>query len=175
MCGRIGEWSNGRRKGIEPRLLHGTHHTILLVGEIYKCRENNHRVHATDPRLLEKLDLFDLPFSLLHRSGLIHELVNSVISLAREGLSIAAIARHIHNLREDFSAGLIKDIVLCYKHYLNKEFTNDEITSFTLSDSLNLIYPTNDIIARCFSIITCIFITYVKFQSSEVPTARPHF
>ena len=97
------------------------HRAILLVGVIYKCRENNHRVHATDPRLLEKLDSFDLPFSLLHRYGLTHEMVNSVISLAREGLSIAAIARHIHNLREEFSAGLIKDIVLCYKHYLNSQ------------------------------------------------------
>ena len=159
MCGgelEFCEWSNGRRKGIEPRLLHGTHHTILLVGAIYKCRENNHRVHATDPRLLKTLDLFDLPFSLLHRSGLTHEFVNSVISLAREGLSIAAIARHIQNMREDFSAGLIKNLVQCYKHYVNKEFTKDEITSFALSDSLKSIikpYPTNDIIARCFMIV----------------------
>ena len=102
------EWSNGRRKGIQPRLLHGMYHTILLVGTIYKCIENNHRVRATDPRLLKKVGSFDLPFSLLHRSGVTHELVNTVISLAREGLSIAAIARHIQNQREEFSAGLIK-------------------------------------------------------------------
>ena len=40
---------------------------------------------------------------------------------------------------------------------MNKEFTKDEIiTSFTLSDILNLIikqFPTNDIIARCFIIV----------------------
>ena len=150
------EWTNGRRKGLQPRLIHGTHHTVFLVGAIYKCKENNHKVHATDPRLLNKLGSFDSPFSLLHRSGLANELVDSVISLAREGLSITAIARHIKSLRENFSAGLIKNVVQYYKHYVNKEFIEDEIISFRLSDCLKHIttpFPTNDLIARCFIIV----------------------
>ena len=89
---------------MEPRLFHGIHHTVLLVGAIYKCTENNHKVISTDPRLLNKLGSFDLPFVLLHRSGLTQEFVNSVVSLAREGLSIAAIGRHMQQLRQNFAA-----------------------------------------------------------------------
>ena len=135
---------------MELRLLHGIHHTVLLVGAIYKCTENYHKVISTDPRLLNKLGSFDLPFVLLHRSGLTQESVNSVVSLAREGLSISAIGRHMQRLRQNFAAEVINNLVQCYKHSMNKEFTKDEISSFTESDNLNIVIKP---FARCFIIL----------------------
>ena len=149
------EWADGSKKNLQPRRLHCTHHIILLVGAIYTCSEVNHRVFSTDPRLLNKLGSYNLPFCLLHRSGLTCEFVNSIVSLAREGLSIKAIARHMQRLREECSAQIIRILVQSYKHFLGKEFTTDEITLFTVSDSLTSIikpFPNNDIIARCIII-----------------------
>ena len=139
-------------KSIQPRLLHGTHHVILLVGAIYLCTETSHDVHSTDPRLLTKLGSHNLPFYLLHRSGLTCEFVYSVVSLAKEGLPIAAITRHIQRLREEFSADIICTLVHCYKRRIGKQFSQEEVSEFTKSECLlstQQPHPTN---ARCFII-----------------------
>ena len=106
------EWSCGQSKCLQPRLLHYTYHTVLLVCAIYKCTENNHRIYSTDPRVLNKLgSSFSLPFFLLHRTGITRQFVDSVVSLAKEGLSIKAIARHVH---EEHLADVICRLVQCY-------------------------------------------------------------
>lgn len=155
------EWSNGRTKGIQPRLLQGTHYTILLVGAIYSCSTSTHTVHSTDPRLLNSLGTHNLPFFLLHRSGFTREFVNCVVCLAKEGLPITAIARHMQNMREEFAAEIISTLLQWYKCHFGKEFTQEEVTKFTTSDCINSIlkpFPTNDLIARCF---------IVHFQQNE--------
>ena len=118
------EWSNGRTKSIQPRLLHDTHHLILLVGAIYTCSDTNNKVHSTDPRLISKLDSTIL---LLHRSGFSHEFVTSVVNLAKEGLPIAAIARHIQKQREEFAGDLISMLVQCYIYHSGVHFTQVQI------------------------------------------------
>ena len=154
------EWSNGRTKSIQPRLLHDTHHLILLVGAIYTCSDTNHKVHSTDPRLISKLDSTILPFHLLHRSGFSHEFVTSVVNLAKEGLPIA---RHIQKQREEFAGDLISMLVQCYLYHSGVHFTQVQILQFLKSESLRSLiqpFPSNDIIARCF------FIHFQKYELS---------
>ena len=151
------EWANGRTKSIQPRLLHDTQHVTLLVGAIYSCSETNHKVHSTDPRILAKLSCSSLPFHLLHRSGFTHEFVNYVVSLAKEGLPIAAIARHIQRLREEFAADIICTFVQCYRQHVGIQFSQEQnvyalycnhfqamqgASSFTFSKMNAPIYPT---------------------------------
>jgi len=88
-------WANSVNKGMQPRLLHDIHYMVLLVGAIYKCHKCNHQVYSTDPRVLEKIEMVQLSFFLLHRRGFTRVFVDYIICLPQEGLAIQSIARHI--------------------------------------------------------------------------------
>lgn len=153
-------WAIGQSKGIQPRLIHHVDSTILLVGAIYKC-SSGHTIYSTDPRLLRRLDSVQVPFVLLHRSGFTRAFIHSVVSLAKEGLPIKAIARHLQSVREEYAAELLHHLIADYKACTRQELSQSQILAVSTSNTLVLIkqpFPTNDIIARCF---------IIKFEEKE--------
>ena len=71
---------------------------VLLVGTTYKCTTDHHTVYLKDPRLIQRIAKIHLPLILLHRTGFTRAFIHSVVSLAKEGLPIRAIVRHIQRL-----------------------------------------------------------------------------
>ena len=154
-------WTTGQNKATQPRLLHGNHYPVLLIGAIYKCSSNHHVIFSTDPRLLQKINTNEIPFILLHRSGLMRELIHTVVSLAEEGMSLQAIVRHIKALREKFAAELFVKLKLFNGQTL-------DIHSFTTSTVVSLFtqqIPTNDLVTRCIIIS---FLEMESFYTSEM-------
>ena len=133
MCGQLVKTKENNQG------LFTTKSIVLLVGAIYKC-SNNHTVYSTDPRYLKKIDRI-LPFVLLHRTGFTRTFIHSAISLAQEGLSMLAIARHICAVRKEY----VSDRLLYA--YAGEQLTEEKIQSLAMSNNTTcLIHP----IARCF-------------------------
>lgn len=160
-------WAIGENRATQPRLLHDTHYTVLLVGAVYKCASNNHIVFSTDARLIQKMSSVQLPFILLHRTGFTRPFIHSVVSLAKEGMPLQAIVRHIQTLREEFAAELLLKLtahLICN----GKTLTQSDTLSLTTSSAVTLItkpIPTNDIITRCVIIH---FLENESFYKSEM-------
>ena len=154
-------WPIGQSGGKQPRLIHDTESTVLLVGAIYKCTKN-HTVYSTDPRFLQRMEKVQLPFTLLHRSGFTRTFIHSVTSLVREGLAMQAIMRHIQTTRKAFATDVVIKVLTCYMQLTGKEITEVQRSSLITSTSTKLLVepiPTNDAIARCF---------VITFQENEL-------
>ena len=72
-----------------PCLLHASAHTVFLVGAVYVC-EYGHQILSTDPRILMLIPDHLIPFVLLHRTGFLKDVLQTVILLVQEGLSLRA-------------------------------------------------------------------------------------
>ena len=75
-----------------------------------------------------------------------HLFVRSVTSLVSEGLPLQKIEFHIKNLRESHA----KEIELQLTNILGGHSQEDSVSSVSLLINL---FPSNDIIARCFTIV----------------------
>ena len=127
-------WPMGQNKGKQPRLIHDTKSIVLLVGAIYKC-SNNHTVYSTDPRYLKKI----LPFVLLHRTGFTRTFIHSAISLAQEGLSMLAIARHICAVRKEYVSDRLLNVLYAYA---GEQLTEEKIQSLAMSNNTTCLIHT---------------------------------
>ena len=66
---------------LQPRLLHISEHTAILVSALYVCPVG-HEVSSTDPRLMEHNGIPNVPFILLHKTGFMSNFVQTVIEPA---------------------------------------------------------------------------------------------
>ena len=147
-------WLAGQTKAKQPRLIHDTENIVLLVGAVYKCSEN-HTVYSTDPRFMKRLNSLHLPFVLLHRTGFTRTLIHCIISLAQEGLPLAAIARHIQTIRREHVAEITLNLITEYEQHTGCRMNGKQSLIMDITTSAaHLIepLPTNDVIARCFII-----------------------
>ena len=168
-------WPIGQSGGRQPRSIHDTESTVLLVGAIYKYTKN-HIVYSTDPRFLQRMEK---SFTLLHRSGFTRTFIHSVTSLVQEGLAMQAIMRHIQKTRKAFATDVVINVLTSYMQLTGKEITEVQKSSLLTYTSTKLFVepiPTNDAIARCF---------ILTFQENELKkhdetlgksllTIRPH-
>lgn len=136
-------WTIGENRATQPRLLHDTHYTVLLVRAIYKCDTNHHTVFSTDPRLIKRISSIQIPFTLLPRTGFTRTFVQCVVSLAKEGMPMQAIARHIQSLREEFAAELLLQVTA------HARMCNGQELNATTSTLISSPIPSNDIITKC--------------------------
>ena len=145
-------WTIGESKATQPRVLHDTHSMVLLVSAVYKCGNNEHTVFATDPRLIKNIKSFQLPFTLLHRTGFTRTFIHCVISLAKEGMPMQAIVRHIQSLREQFAAELLLRLTTHFSMSSGQVITQSDTLLLAKSNLVTLIsrpIPSNDLITRC--------------------------
>ena len=149
-CGSIlhlHSWTDGRSSSRHPRILHDINNIVLLVSAIYQCNgKTRHTVYSTDPQILKQICPIWIPFHLLHRAGFTHSFVKSVTSLVTGGHPLRTIESHIKNLREAHA----QEIKLQLDGMIS-----DHSQSNSLSSHIDLItkpFPSNDIIARCFTI-----------------------
>ena len=56
-------WADGRRKGMQPRIIHSVQSMVLLVGAVYRCSQD-HIVYSTDASLLQRLNKVQVPLIL---------------------------------------------------------------------------------------------------------------
>lgn len=82
---KIAHWKSG-----QPRIIHDTHNTVLIVPAVYTC-DYEHTLVATDPRILKIFTFDRIPFILLHRTGFTKTFINSIIQLLYGGMELSTI------------------------------------------------------------------------------------
>lgn len=80
-------WKTGQTLSLQSRLIHTSEYTVLLVSAVYKCPVG-HEVSSTDPRILELVGEHNIPFILLHKTGIFEE---TVIELVKQGITLRSI------------------------------------------------------------------------------------
>ena len=90
----------GQTHSLQPRV---TDYTILLVSAVYKCPVG-HESSSTDPRIIEVVGKHNLPFILLHKTGLTKSFEESVIELVKQGLTLKSIESYGKQMRSRYIA-----------------------------------------------------------------------
>lgn len=89
-------WRIGQTNSLQPRVLHATDYTILLVSAVYKCPVG-HESSSTDPRI-QLVGEDNLPFILFHKTGFIKSFEESVIELVKQGLTVKSIEGYVRQM-----------------------------------------------------------------------------
>lgn len=165
---RVKCWRTGQSLSMQPRLLHGIEHNVLLVSPIYIC-EYSHTLSSTDPRLTENILQEHIPFILLHRTGFTRHFVNTIVHLYREGMPILGIERFVGKMRHQMVATLIIQLVnsmpvgdsrVCASNYLEK---CEEM------NALRYPIPSNDVICQCILVHFMEKRSYYNYEMSQIP------
>ena len=127
-------------RSITTRAIHDINSIVLLVSCQYICL-NSHAYLTTDPPLLQLIPPEYIPSVLLHKTGFLKSLIDHVIGLVQEGLSICAVERYVRNQRRVTETNLAAQI--------RTRLISSEPDLKYLSLIINPC-PSNDIICKCF-------------------------
>lgn len=144
-CGtKLSYWNDGSSKHTQPRLLHDVDNIVLLVSAVYVC-DHRHQVLAHDETILKMLPSRSMiPFVLLSRTGFTTNMINLCIRLTVLGLNFYKIETLLLERRwESFSLKLET-----LNHH--QAIKGEDITVGDFWSSSFCVFPSNDIISKCF-------------------------
>ena len=141
-------WKLGQSDGKQPRVIHSLEHTVLVVSAVYGCH-NQHTMSATDPSIVNMLNVHQQPYALLHRTGLTRFLVRSVIRLFSGTVTISAIESYIIKSRKEYAATLLMQVKIALaQHAITYDQQNLDLTYYPLA-LIQTPFPSNDVICKC--------------------------
>ena len=99
-CGKtaiVHYWNDGSAPNKMPRTIYGLHSQVLLVSAVIVCG-NGHRTLSHDERVLRLIPAHtQIPFILLHKTGLTLECAETILTLCGQGINFYSIETILYN------------------------------------------------------------------------------
>ena len=145
-------WKLGQANSLQPRVLHTSEHTVILVSAVYVCPAG-HEVSSTDPRLMEYVGDHNIPFILLHKTGFMRNFVHTVIELVQQGMTLCGVERFVQTMRQHNALSIALQLHMALQSKYSGHCPPNLLSCIEASEPMRLIkkpLPSNDILAKCF-------------------------
>ena len=145
-------WKMGQTHSLQPRLIHNTEYTVLLVSALYMCPVG-HEVSSTDPRIMKLVGEHNVPFVLLHKTGCTKNFEETVFELIKQGMTLRSIERFLEQMRQHHATSVAIQLHTALKSEYNGKCQPNLLNLIETCEALRLTkepLPSNDMIAKCF-------------------------
>lgn len=168
-------WKMGQTHSLQPRILHTSEHTILLVSALYVCPVG-HEVSSTDPRLMDYVDVsHNIPFILLHRTGFVRNFVHTVIELAQQGMTLRSVEKFIQQMRRHYAATAAIQLHMEFQRKYSVNCPLNLLSDIEASEAIKLIkepFPSDDVLMKCFLVDFLQNKDIYNIRMSQIPVKK---